>query len=131
MSSGLKLGRKQILALKKLHNFIKDPGLPGENQSQIRLDCLKEWSVPDHGQLRDNERYDSIDEYFANSSAIQCILDLGLIFLRVQVPTFLGAISTPFLGYISLPRPLARPHCAAWRVLLSVARMRPMPIRCL
>ena len=31
------LGWKQVAALKKLHNFIKDPNLPGENQYDIRI----------------------------------------------------------------------------------------------
>ena len=32
-----KLGWTQIAALKKLHNFIRDPNLPGENQYDIRI----------------------------------------------------------------------------------------------
>eukprot|EP00054_Salpingoeca_dolichothecata_P022381 m.146621 g.146621 ORF g.146621 m.146621 type:complete len:776 (+) comp24321_c0_seq2:67-2394(+) len=43
------LAQKQIRALHKVHNFLKDRTLPSENQEQIRLDCLKEWHLPDHG----------------------------------------------------------------------------------
>jgi cap1 methyltransferase len=41
------LGWTQIAALKKLHNFIKDPTLPGEDQSVIRAESIQEWKIPD------------------------------------------------------------------------------------
>ena len=46
------LGRRQIAALRKLHNFIKDTSLPGENQAEIRQRALKAWAIPDLGAIR-------------------------------------------------------------------------------
>ena len=40
------IGRKQVQSLEKLHNFIRDRDLPGENQDEIRLACLEEWKLP-------------------------------------------------------------------------------------
>lgn len=72
--SCLKLARKQVRSLKKLHNFIKDPNLPGENQSQIRIDCLKEWKVPDHGIIRE-ERIPYAEDFYEHSSFIHFFED--------------------------------------------------------
>jgi len=41
------LGEKQLRALLKLHNFIKDPTLPGEDQDEIRTRSLVAWGLPD------------------------------------------------------------------------------------
>ena len=40
-------GEDQVAALRKLHNFVRDPSLESENQYQIREDCLREWGIPD------------------------------------------------------------------------------------
>eukprot|EP00039_Didymoeca_costata_P007461 m.100277 g.100277 ORF g.100277 m.100277 type:complete len:768 (+) comp13696_c0_seq5:319-2622(+) len=42
-----KLGGKQLYSLKKLHNYIRDQNLPGENQAEIRKQCLELWKLPD------------------------------------------------------------------------------------
>eukprot|EP00040_Diaphanoeca_grandis_P026523 m.148749 g.148749 ORF g.148749 m.148749 type:complete len:786 (-) comp30618_c0_seq1:317-2674(-) len=72
-TSCILLGRKQTLCLRKLHKFLKDPNLPAENQSEIRIDCLKEWNVPNDGKKRELKYKGSADQFFSDSDAIQKI----------------------------------------------------------